>query len=172
MQGNVEEIISYMNVRFRTYEVFEPQLRNITRELMERGYTLEEIIKGINAYLVQLEPLSTDSRSLEKNPGRDLTFRVLDREEAALIGRDAQGYLWLMREMGLLSPGETEEIIAYIVENELEVESGEELQMVMMDLILDRAAGSDYLDEEVGLLEAFDEYEDLSLKKLGRKRLN
>jgi len=171
VHGNVEEIITYMNSRFRTYEVFERQLRNITRELMERGYTLDEIVKGINAYLLQLEPQSTDSRQREKNLSRARSFRVLDESEARRIGPGAQGYLWLMREMGMLNPQECEEIITYILENELEVESGEQLQGVMMDLILDQDA------EREGLIEAsdfsgFDDFEDQSLRPLQRRRLN
>ena len=168
MQGNLEDIISYMNNRFRTYEVFEPQLRTITRELMERGYTLDEIIQGINAYLLQLEPVSTDSRTREKNPQRSRTFRVLDEQESMRIGPGAHGNLWLMREMGMLSPQETEEIIAYIVENELDVESGEQLQMVMMDLILDQETNGGFGQQGDDSRE-FDHY---GLKKLQRRRLN
>jgi len=165
VHGNVEEIITYMNDRFRTYEVFERQLRTITRELMERGYTLDEIVKGINAYLLQLEPQSTDSRQPEKNPSRARTFRVLDESEARRIGPGAHGYLWLMREMGMLSPQECEDIIAYIVDNELEVESSEHLQTVMMDLILDNDAAREGLT-------GFDGTEGQGLRPLQRRRLN
>ena len=56
MQKNLEEIISYMENKFRPYEMFEQQVKQITRELMELGYTLEEITRGINTYLLQLEP--------------------------------------------------------------------------------------------------------------------
>ena len=168
MQGNVEEIVTYMSVKFRTYEVFDSQLRTITRELIERGYTLEEIIKGINTYLLQLEPLSTDSRNREKNPARTRTFRILDESESRHIGPGAYGYLWLMREMGMLSHQETEDIIAYIVESELDVETGDQLQTVMMDLIL----GQEYYDEFDNEDGGFDEFEDLSLKRLSRRRLN
>lgn len=171
MQGNVEEIITYMNKRFSAYEVFEPQLRNITRELIERGYTLDEIIQGINAYLLRLEPVSTDSRSREKDIRRSRTFRVLDERESMRIGPGAHGYLWLMREMGMLLPEEIEEIIAYIVENEMDVDSGEQLQMVMMDLILEREEHGDYQDQANGWGD-YSGFDDSGESRRKRRRLN
>jgi uncharacterized protein Smg (DUF494 family) len=141
VQGSVEEIITYMTDKFRTYEVFENQLKRITRELIERGYTLEEITKGINAYLLQLEPQSTDSGHREKIPGRERTFRVLDREESRRIAPKAFGYLLLLREMGMLSAEETEEIIHYITGSGMHVETGDEVQMVMLELLLESESG-------------------------------
>ena len=93
MQNNVEEIISYMNENFSSYEIFERQVRQITRELMELGYTLEEITRGINAYLVQLEPESSDKPRGTKRTARQKTYRVLDTAERRYIGRDAYGLL-------------------------------------------------------------------------------
>jgi uncharacterized protein Smg (DUF494 family) len=136
VQRSLEEIISYMEDKFRPYEVFEHQMRRITRELMELGYTLDEITKGINAYLLQLEPMSSDIRKQEEVVQRERSYRVLDDSEKRYIGRDAYGYLYLLREMGLISSRETENIISYILENKVEVENGEQMQSIMLDMVL------------------------------------
>lgn len=150
MQNNVEEIISYMNENFSSYEIFEHQVRQITRELMELGYTLEEITRGINAYLVQLEPEGSDRPRGSKRSNRQRTYRVLDVSEKRYIGRDAYGYLCLLREMGLLNHDETEELIAYITVNRLEVDNSEHLQSVMMELMLDSEFEGEYDEHEEG----------------------
>ena len=147
VERNVDEIISYMQNKFRPYEIFEHQMKKITHELMELGYTLDEITRGINAYLLQLEPESSDQRRKEKSPARELTFRVLERGESRYIGRDAYGYLCLLRGLGLVSRDETEELIGYIVENEIEVEDGEGLQSVMLDL-MSAGGGEEELDDD------------------------
>lgn len=165
MQNNVEEIISYMNENFSSYEIFERQVRQITRELMELGYTLEEITRGINAYLLQLEPESSDMPRGSKRGGRQRTFRVLDPAERRFIGRDAYGYLCLLRELGLVNHDETEELIGYITSNRIEVDNSEHLQAVMMELMLDPEYGADYDedDEDLGGVEKWPGF---------RKRLN
>ncbi|MBW7996857.1 MAG: DUF494 family protein [Candidatus Glassbacteria bacterium] len=165
MQNNVEEIISYMNENFSSYEIFERQVRRVTRELMELGYTLEEITRGINAYLVQLEPKSSDRPRGAGRTGSQRTFRVLDTAERRFIGRDAYGYLCLIRELGLVNHDETEELIGYITSNRIEVDNSEQLQAVMMELLIDpeydRDCGDD--DENVGGGESWHMF---------RKRLN
>ena len=135
MQRNLDEIISYMQDKFRPYDLFDRQLKQITRDLMERGYTLDEITRGINAYLLQLKPGSSDLRYRERTLQRERTFRILDSSESRYISRDAYGYLCLLRGLGLISTEETEELINYVVENQIEVQDGEELQSVMMDLV-------------------------------------
>jgi len=137
LQRNLEEIISYMQDKYRPFEVFDRQMKQITRELMELGYTLEEITKGINAYLLQLEPQSSDVRYREKYFQRVKSFRIRDPSESRYIGRDAYGYLCLIRGLGMISGEETEELIDYITENKIEVENGEQLQSLMMNLVLD-----------------------------------
>jgi len=159
MQRDLEEIISYMSRMFRPYEVFEKQLKRITSELIERGYSLEEITRGVNAYLLQLEPVSADYPERQKEPvKRDLTFRVLDVSESRWIGTEAYGYLCLLRELGLLNSQETEEIIRYVVDNEIELESGDDLQQIMLEMIFDSGADrkvisgdEDYEDGEIGV---------------------
>lgn len=137
MQSNLDEIISYMQNKFRPYEVFERQVKQITRELMDLGYTLEEITRGINAYLLQLEPQGSDIRYREKYFQRVKSFRILDSSESRYIGRAAYGNLCLMRGLGLISELETEELINFITDNKIEVENDEQLQSVIMDLVLD-----------------------------------
>jgi len=137
VQSNLEEIISYMEDKFRPYEVFDRQMKRITHELIDLGYTLDEITRGINAYLLQLEPLSTDMRYREKGLRRERSFRILDGSESRFIGRDAYGYLYLLREIGLVNAEETEEIINYIVENKIEVDTGEQLQSILVNMVLD-----------------------------------
>jgi len=143
VQRNLEEIISYMENKFRPYEMFEQQVKQITRELMELGYTLEEITRGINTYLLQLEPQGSDLRYQEKYLQRVKSFRILDSSESRYIGRDAYGYLCLIRGLGLISEEETEELISYITDNGIEVRDGEQLQSVMMDLVLDNDGEED-----------------------------
>ena len=143
MQRNLEEIISYMENKFRPYEMFEQQVKQITRELMELGYTLEEITRGINTYLLQLEPKGSDLRYQEKFFQRVKSFRILDSSESRYIGRDAYGYLCLIRGLGLISEEETEELISYITDNGIEVLDGEQLQSVMMELVLDNDGEED-----------------------------
>ncbi|MFC1544837.1 DUF494 family protein [Gemmatimonadota bacterium] len=150
MQNNVEEIISYMNENFSSYEIFERQMRQITRDLMDLGYTLEEITRGINAYLVQLEPESSDRPRGIKRTARQRTYRVLDISERRFIGRDAYGYLCLLRELGLVNHDETEELIAYITSNRIEVDGSEQLQAVMMELMMDPDYDGSDFDEENG----------------------
>ncbi len=152
MQSNLEEIISYMQNKFSPYEVFKQQMKQITRELMELGYTLEEISRGINAYLLQLEPQGSDMRYREKYFQRVKSFRILDRSESRYIGRDAYGYLCLMRGLSLINEEETEELIDYITDHKIEVENGEQLQSVMMALVLD-----DDEEEDVFLTEDRDQ---------------
>ncbi|MEA2064635.1 MAG: DUF494 family protein [Gemmatimonadota bacterium] len=139
MERNVEEIITYMSEKFRQYEVFNKQLKQITSELIERGYTLEEITRGVNAYLLQLEPAGTDARGTvtEKTLRPERSFRVLDSEESRWIGPGAYGYMCLLRELGLLNHQETEEIIHYIVDNEIDSVTGEDLQQVILEMIFD-----------------------------------
>jgi uncharacterized protein Smg (DUF494 family) len=150
-----------MNENFSSYEIFERQVRQITRELMELGYTLEEITRGINAYLVQLEPESCDRpRGIKRNSSQ-LTYRVLDSAERRYIGRDAYGYLCLLREMGLVNHDETEELINYITNNRIEVENSEQLQAVMMEMMMDPDYEGSETDEESG-----------ELWQVFRKRLN
>jgi uncharacterized protein Smg (DUF494 family) len=159
MERNLEEIISYMSEKFRPYEIFEKQIKRITRELIERGYSLDEITQGVNAYLLQLEPVSSDYPDRQENPEkRDLTFRVLDVTESRWIGPGAYGYMCLLREMGLLSHHETEEVIRYVMDNEIELNSGEELQQLILEMIFDSGAdgkllGSDedYEGEGIGI---------------------
>ena len=154
MQRNLEEIISYMNEQFRPYEVFETQIRRITRELIERGYTLDEITRGVNTYLLHLEPVGSDHPGRQKEvQKRDRNFRILDVTESRWIGAGAYGYLCQLRELGLLNSQETEELIGYVVENEIELESRDDLQEIMLELIFDGE-----MEEEV--LSSDDDYED------------
>ena len=148
MQRNLDEIISYMQIKFRPYEIFERQMKQITRELMELGYTLDEITRGINAYLLQLEPKSSDLRYREKFLQRERSFRILDSSESRYIGRDAFGYMCLLRGLGMVTAEETEELINYIVENRIEVETGDELQAIMIDLVLDSDSNSEMAGED------------------------
>ncbi len=143
MQRSLEEIISYMEDRFRPYEIFDRQMRKITRELMELGYTLEEITRGVNAFLVKLEPAGTDLRHREKTLRRSASFRILDSTERRWLGRDAVGYLYLLQSAGMIDDLEREEIIGFIVDNEIEVEDGEQLQAVLMDMVLDQELGEE-----------------------------
>ena len=131
--------------------IFDKQLRNLTHELIELGYTLDEITEGVNAYLLQLDPKSSDRyrrRSKELKPEK--SFRVLDFDERKYIGSGAYGYMCLLRELGLISMHETEEIISFILDNELFVEEGEQLQRIMMDMLLEN--GNDdmffYLEDQ------------------------
>ena len=159
MERNLEEIISYMSEKFRPYEIFEKQIKRITRELIERGYSLNEITRGVNAYLLQLEPVSSDYPDRQEKPGkRDLTFRVLDVTESRWIGPGAYGYMCLLRELGLLSHHETEEVIRYVLDNEIELNSGEELQQLILEMIFDSGidgkllcGDEDYEDEGIGI---------------------
>ena len=128
MQRTLDEIVSYMEDKFRPYDLFNRQMKQITRDLVELGYSLEEITKGINTYLLQLEPKSFDQRKQEKYLQRTPTFRILDASERRYIGRDAYGYLCLLRGLGMLGLEETEELIAYIIENKIDVESSEHVQ--------------------------------------------
>ena len=159
MERNLEEIISYMSEKFRPYEIFEKQIKRITRELIERGYSLDEITRGVNAYLLQLEPVSSDYPDRQEKPGkRNLTFRVLDVTESRWIGPGAYGYMCLLRELGLLSHHETEEVIRYVLDNEIELDSGEELQQLILEMIFDSGidgkllcGDEDYEDEGIGI---------------------
>ncbi|MFC1537218.1 DUF494 family protein [Gemmatimonadota bacterium] len=146
MQNNLEEIISYMNEKFCQCGVFEKQLKQITGELIKRGYTLEEITRGVNTYLLQLEPISSDFTGLQEElPKKELSYRILDISESCWIGPGAYGYLCLLRELGLLNHQETEELIHYIVDNEFELESGEDLQQIMLEMIREGADNREVL---------------------------
>ncbi|MEA1997646.1 MAG: hypothetical protein U9N45_08390, partial [Gemmatimonadota bacterium] len=74
VQRNLEEIVSYMEDRFRRYELFDRQMKRITSELLEFGYSLDEITRGINSYLLHLEPLSSDYRYKRKGMSREHSF--------------------------------------------------------------------------------------------------
>jgi len=150
VQRNLEEIMTYVEDNFRLYELFERQMKQITRELMDLGYTLDEITRGINAYLLQLEPLSSDIRFREKILKRERSFRILDESESRYISRDAYGFLCQLRDLGLINREETEELIDYIVENRIEVENGEQLQSILMDMVLESEteSGNMYPAEE------------------------
>ena len=170
MERDLEEIISYMSEKFRPYEIFEKQIKRITRELIKRGYSLDEITRGVNAYLLQLEPVSSDNPDRQEKPEkRNLTFRVLDATESRWIGTGAYGYMCLLRELGLLSHQETEEIIRYVLDNEIELNSGEDLQQLILEMIFDSGIDGKLLSGDEG-------YEDEEiripfLRKSGRRLL-
>jgi Smg protein len=110
---------------------------NIIQELLDTGFNLEEI----NAAFHWIEDLSTDNANngLKKAETCEGSTRVFTAEEKRSLTLEAQGLLMKMRDMGILTCDEMEEIIGQVVSVEEDGLSFQELKAVIALTLFSRS---------------------------------
>jgi len=110
---------------------------NIIQELLDTGFDLEEI----NAAFHWIENLSVDN--VQPGDGesetREGATRVFTPEERRALSLEAQGLLMKMRNMGMLSCDEMEEIIGQVMSVEEDGISFQELKAVVALTLFSRS---------------------------------
>ncbi|MBN2424867.1 MAG: DUF494 family protein [Calditrichaceae bacterium] len=109
MQEKIVEIIVYLLEEFQTGEVAPPNYTDLSKELISRGYTENEINLAISWVFDHFQDNTQDTYdNIKYNPQ---SARVLNEVEKLIISPQAYGYLLQLRQLGLISESELEFVI-------------------------------------------------------------
>ncbi len=110
MNERVVEILVYIMNQIRNRKGDLNQLDLLSRDLLNRGYTENEIS---SAFTWLMEKMGSEVEELVKHSGpvSSFSFRVLHELEQMIITADAYGYLLQMKELGLIDDFDMEQVI-------------------------------------------------------------
>jgi len=110
MNERVVEILVYIMSEIRGNKTVAAQLEVLSRDLVQRGYTENEIS---SAFSWLVDRYKSDFEELARNSGPTLShsFRILHDLERLVITPAAQGYLLQLRALGILDDADLEGII-------------------------------------------------------------
>jgi uncharacterized protein Smg (DUF494 family) len=110
MNERVVEILVYIMSEIRGGKPIANDLEVISRDLLQRGYTQNEIS---SAFSWLFDRYQGESEELVRNTGPRLqdSFRVLHDLERIVISPQGYGYLLQLKHLGILSDAELEQII-------------------------------------------------------------
>jgi uncharacterized protein Smg (DUF494 family) len=112
MNERVVEILVYIMSEIRVGKPATNNLEIISRDLLQRGYTENEIS---SAFSWLFDRYQGESEELVRNTGPTLagSFRILHDLERIVISPQGYGYLLQLRELGILNDAEMEHIIEH-----------------------------------------------------------
>jgi uncharacterized protein Smg (DUF494 family) len=107
------------------------------RELADIGYTETEISTALSWVVDKIAAgenvLFADSRKIHNN-----SFRVFHEAERAVIGPDEQGYLIMLRELGVIDGLETELIIERVMMSGFQKADMLSIKSIVASIMFDR----------------------------------
>ncbi|RMG68740.1 MAG: DUF494 family protein [Calditrichaeota bacterium] len=135
MQQRVIEIIEILLREIsRLQDAPSSQLEQLSEKLLEKGYTEPEIRTAVDWLLLQFEGRSERSgrgRRHSRSPG----IRLLSRDEQALVGPRAYGYLIHLQALGILNPILVDQVIERSFINGLDIDP-EEIKNIVARLLI------------------------------------
>ena len=110
MNERVVEILVYIMNAIRVGKPAANELEVISRDLLQRGYTENEISSAFSWLFDRFE---SDTEELVRHTGPRLkgSFRILHDLERIVISPEGHGYLLQLQELGILDDAEVEQII-------------------------------------------------------------
>ena len=105
MQDKIMEILVILMDKLRKHEKMDEQMEIISGELLERGYTEQEISSAIS-WIIERAAFPKETAQVGHN-----TYRILNEVEKVFISKDAYGYLLQLHTLDLLPAREMEAII-------------------------------------------------------------
>lgn len=110
MNERVVEILVYIMTEMDGKQSQPDRLEVISRDLLHRGYTQNEISF---AFSWLFERYEGETEELQRNNGATLaaSFRVLHEAERMIIAREAYGYLLQLKQLRLLNDVQIEFVI-------------------------------------------------------------
>ena len=115
MKNRVRKILSYVAERVLTAPVSAQDVEGIVSELIEDGYSLQEINAAFSLIFFLPEFLLVN---LPESFSSTNAMRVLSWAERNKLEIDAQGYLWQLLNNDLLTPRELEDLLHSVMELE------------------------------------------------------
>ncbi len=135
MQQRVIEIIEILLREIsRLQDAPASHLEQLSEKLLEKGYTEPEIRTAVDWLLLQFEGREK-TRQAGRRHSRSQGIRLLSREEQALVGTRAYGYLLHLQALGILSPMLVDQIIERSFLNGLDLEL-EEMKSLVVRMLL------------------------------------
>lgn len=110
MNERVVEILIYIMSEIRNNRKGSEELELLSKDLIQRGYTENEIS---SAFSWLLERMQSESEELVKSHGpiTKYSFRHLHEIERSIISTEAYGYIVQLKELGIIDQVEVEQII-------------------------------------------------------------
>ncbi|MDQ7053280.1 MAG: DUF494 family protein [candidate division KSB1 bacterium] len=110
MNERVVEILVYIMNHLRSKKGNLNQLELLSRDLLDRGYTENEISSAFSWLMERLEA-GYEEIIRQTAPASSFSFRVLHELEQMIILPEAYGYLLQMKALGLLDDFDVEQVI-------------------------------------------------------------
>ena len=139
MKNRVRKILSYVAERVLTAPVSAQDVEGIVSELIEDGYSLQEINAAFSLIFFLPEFLLVN---LPESFSSTNAMRVLSWAERNKLEIDAQGYLWQLLNNDLLTPRELEDLLHSVMELETDSVTVAELMWLFPRVLSDRMKSS------------------------------
>ncbi|NLV91215.1 MAG: DUF494 domain-containing protein [Firmicutes bacterium] len=139
MKNRVRKILSYVAERVLTAPVSAQDVEGIVSELIEDGYSLQEINAAFSLIFSLPEFLLVN---LPESFSSTNAMRVLSWAERNKLEIDAQGYLWQLLNNDLLTPRELEDLLHSVMELETDSVTVAELMWLFPRVLSDRMKSS------------------------------
>ncbi len=110
MNERVVEILVYIMNQLRSKKGNLNQLELLSRDLLDRGYTENEISSAFSWLMERIES-GYEELVRQTAPASSFSFRVLHELEQMIILPEAYGFLLQMKALGLLDDFDVEQVI-------------------------------------------------------------
>ncbi len=144
MSERVVEILVYLMSQIREKNGGIEGIDGMSEELLNQGYTENEINA---AFSWLFEKIQMDQEEIpgESSNGLRNSYRVLHEAEKLVIRPEAQGYLIQLKELGIISESDLEQIIERAMMLGVSTVSAEDIKSMVVSLLF----SSDNLDDQL-----------------------
>ncbi len=110
MNERVVEILIYIMQEIRKDTNDSQHLRVISKDLLKRGYTESEISSAFSWLLTRVRSESEEIVPIQR-PSLKQSFRMLHEIEHSVVSIEAYGYIIQLKELGIISETDVENIL-------------------------------------------------------------
>lgn len=144
MNERVVEILVYLMSQIRENNGGTEGIDGMSKELLNQGYTENEINA---AFSWLFEKIQMDQKEIlsESSNGLHNSFRVLHEAEKLVIRPEAQGYLIQLKELGIITESDMEQIIERAMMLGVSAVSADDIKSIVVSLLF----SSDELDDQL-----------------------
>jgi len=134
MNERVVEILVYLMSQIRENNGGTEGIDGMSKELLSQGYTENEINA---AFSWLFEKIQMDQKEILGESSNELhnSFRVLHEAEKLVIRPQAQGYLIQLKELGIITESDMEQIIERAMMLGVNAVSAEDIKSIVVSLL-------------------------------------
>ncbi|MCG8608809.1 DUF494 family protein [bacterium] len=150
MSERVVEILIYIMQEIRKDTTDSKHLRVISKDLLKKGYTESEISSAFSWLLTRVR---SESEEIVPNQGPSLkrSFRMLHEIEHSVVSTEAYGYIIQLKELGIISDTDVENILEKAVMLSSSRVKVEDIKSIVASLLFSNETfgpGHLFLDED------------------------